>query len=497
MGLLYWPLEASIYAFMFHESSFVEELLYPSARQVQMRLFIMISFMGFGLFAQFTAQRQQRLLRQIERQKTEMRMLIDRALAAFVSIDEAGNIRDWNAQAEAVFGWTRKEALGRPLAETIIPEQQRQAHLQGLARFRVTGMGPLVGKTVETTALTKAGIEIPVELEVVALPDAHRHDFSAFIRDISERKQAEENLVLAQRVMHTTNAGIVVTDAHSNIIMVNPAFTAYTGYDQDEVIGKTPQILSSGRHDRAFYEQMWRTINTEGQWQGEIWNRRKNGELYLEWLHISAIKNAAGEVVNYMAVFTDITERKRTEGRMRFLSYHDQLTGLPNRTLFADRMQQGLASAKRKGHELALLFIDLDGFKQVNDSLGHDIGDALLMAVAARLRGCVRNMDTVARMGGDEFVIVLPEVGGPEDASKVAGKVLAMIDLPIDIAGKEVSVGASIGISLFPQDGKETDTLLRQADAAMYQAKFVGKDRYCLFHDIPRAEQKERQAKRA
>ena len=270
--------------------------------------------------------------------------------------------------------------------------------------------------------------------------------------------------------------GISVTDAKSRIQMVNKAFTDTTGYSADEAIGQTPALLKSGKQPETFYRDFWNALQKNGEWRGEIWNRRKNGSIYAEWLNVSAVKNPRGEVEHYVAIFSDITERKEREELITFQAFHDALTGLPNRILFRDRLEQALASAKRNKYRIpAVMFLDLDRFKQINDSLGHDAGDALLKEVANRLRRCIRNSDTVARFAGDEFTILLPEISAPSDANAVAEKVLAAMQEPIILAGEARVVTTSIGIALYPQDGQDAEELMKCADIAMYQVKGHGR----------------------
>lgn len=292
--------------------------------------------------------------------------------------------------------------------------------------------------------------------------------------DITEQKEREKELRLASAVFDITDEAIVVTDPQNRVIRVNPSFTAITGYGPEEVMGRNPGLLSSGIHDRAFYEDLWTKLNSEGVWRGEIWNRRKNGEIYVEWISIKAIRDESGKIANHVAVLSDITQRREADERIQMLAYHDVLTELPNRALFEDRMHQALSQAKRSSLRLAVLFIDLDKFKPVNDNYGHEIGDLLLKEVAKRLTACVRESDTVSRLGGDEFIVLLPAVDTPSDAEKVAEKVIHEIGRPFDISGFSLSVSASVGIALYPEHGQTVKELVRSADDAMYLAKSGG-----------------------
>ena len=275
--------------------------------------------------------------------------------------------------------------------------------------------------------------------------------------------------------------GIVITNPDGDIVAVNPAFTEITGYSESEALGKNPRIRKSGRHDRSFYQAMWASLLETGSWRGEIWNRRKTGETYPEWLTINTVRDESGKIGNYVAVFTDISQMKRSEAELNHLAHHDPLTELPNRLLLDARLEYAIQHAHREGTSLTVLFIDLDRFKTVNDSLGHPAGDQLLRSVAALLSACVRGEDTVARLGGDEFVIVLEGVGDASDASEMAKKILNALNQRYDLNGQDVFIGASIGISTYPADGRDGTTLLKNADAAMYLAKEEGRNTFRFY----------------
>jgi len=279
---------------------------------------------------------------------------------------------------------------------------------------------------------------------------------------------------LAMAIFAATDEAMLITDARQIILSVNPAFERVTGYSAGEAIGRTPKMLSSGRHDAHFYKEMWGTLLRDGHWHGEIWNRRKNGELYVQRITLSVLRGEEGQVVNYVAVFSDITNSKREVDRIRHLANHDSLTRLPNRVLLQDRIEQALAQASRGDGRAALLFLDLDGFKGINDRMGHLVGDRVLEAVAGRLCGCVRESDTVARIGGDEFVILLPLIREIGDAKKLAAKLLGVLSEPFVFPEGEARVGVSIGIAAYPGDGGTGDALLAAADRAMYCAKRRG-----------------------
>jgi len=287
--------------------------------------------------------------------------------------------------------------------------------------------------------------------------------------------RAEMQLYLTTTVFETSSDAIVVTDADNRIIATNPAFTKITGYPREESLGKNPRFLSSGKQNADFYREMWALLKRTGQWTGEIWNRRKNGAPFPEWLSISVVNNAHSNG-RYVAVFSDISERKAAEERIRHLAHYDALTNLPNRMLFYDRLEQALLRTQRSHQRVAVMFVDLDRFKLINDTLGHGIGDKLLQAIGKQLRGCVRQSDTVSRQGGDEFVILLPEITHDQDAIVVAQKVLATLDRPYPIDEHTLHVTGSVGISFYPENGVDAEMLMKNADTAMYRAKEKGRN---------------------
>ncbi len=299
--------------------------------------------------------------------------------------------------------------------------------------------------------------------------------------DIDYLKQTETNLRLLAKVFQSSGESIMVCDAAGNIIEVNRSFTKITGYFPDEVIGKNPNLLSSGRHDAAFYDRMWQTLSEQGYWQGEIWNRRKNGELFPELLGISTVRDTQGRLTHYIAVFSDITERKATEAKIEYLAHHDALTHLPNRILLRDRFEQAVAHASRNNSLVALLFLDLDHFKRINDTMGHDIGDHLLQGIATRLVNCLREVDIVCRQGGDEFIIVLTDLMDNDTVVQIAQKILLQLNAPFDIDGMQIVTSFSIGISIYPVDNMSFEGLLNQADTAMYAAKKQGRNTFRFF----------------
>jgi diguanylate cyclase (GGDEF)-like protein/PAS domain S-box-containing protein len=292
---------------------------------------------------------------------------------------------------------------------------------------------------------------------------------------------SSEPVDLLRKVFHSTTEGMIVTDTNGNIVLVNEAFSMVTGYRPEELLGQNPRLLKSGRQSDSFYVELWESLNESGRWQGEIWNRRKDGEIYLESLSISVVRNEKGEGTNYIGVYTDITARKQEEQRLQFLATHDPLTELPNRILFQDRLNQSLARAQRNRRLVGVLFIDLDGFKSINDTFGHVKGDRLLQVVGKRLVRSVRHSDTVARVGGDEFTGLLEDLTNVQSAAAVAKKILESFQKPFLVNGQGIPISVSIGISIYPIDGGTSEILLRKADVALYRAKARGKNRY-QFH---------------
>ncbi len=299
--------------------------------------------------------------------------------------------------------------------------------------------------------------------------------------DITERKATESRLKLAASVFTHAHEGIMITDMTGRIVEVNNTFSRITGYSREEVLGQSARILGSGRQNSDFYTAMWRDLMSRGHWHGELWNRRKNGDLYAEKLSIAAVRDVADESKHYVALFSDITELKEHQRQLEHMAHYDALTGMPNRVLLADRLKHAIAQTRRRKRGLALVYLDLDGFKDVNDALGHDAGDQLLIAIAQRLRDALREGDTLARLGGDEFVAVLTDLGDQGECEIVLTRLLQAAASPVKLRQHTLQVSASLGVTLYPQDGSDADTLLRHADQAMYLAKQAGKNRYHLF----------------
>ena len=345
--------------------------------------------------------------------------------------------------------------------------------------FLRRALGPLGHAADRLDAITQG------RAPLAPLPAGRRDEVGRLVSSFNrlQERLAHESaaLRLVGSVFDNTIEGVLISDAEGTIVDVNPAFSEITGYQRAEVLGKNPRILKSGRQGPEFYAAMWQAIRNRGHWRGEVWNRRKDGEIYPELLTISAVRDESGATSHFVAVFSDISQIKQQQRQLESIAHFDSLTGLPNRLLLADRMQQAIARTQRTDHLLAVCYLDLDNFKPVNDSLGHEAGDKLLIEIAARLKGCVRGDDTVARLGGDEFVLLLTELERIEECETVIERVLQSVAAPCVIADRTVSISASIGLTFFPMDDADPDTLLRHADQAMYKSKQTGRHCYHLF----------------
>lgn len=426
---------------------------------------------------------------EIARGESRLSAVIDTALDSVIQMDVKGRIIGWNSQAELEFGWPREKAMGQVLEDLIIPAVHRSAYRASMKKFLVAPenftasiRGSALNARTEMSVLRRDGREFQAELSMThnALADGS-FQFTAFFRDITKQIEREEAQRLASMVLNTVEEAVMVMDTDLNIINVNPAFTKITGFTAKEVLGKNPRILSAGKHTIEFGKEISDALRINGIWQGEIWDRHKNGETFIKWLTTKAVRNDKGTLTHYLGVFSDISERKAIENQMKRLAHHDTLTDLPNRTLFNDRLQQAMNKARRDKGRLALKFIDLDKFKPVNDTYGHAVGDQLLKEVAIRLLGCVRESDTVSRIGGDEFVILLPIIEGEQDARLIADKVLLALSEPFELGEHNLSISSSIGIAIYPEHGDDELTLTKNADLAMYHAKHGGRNNARLY----------------
>jgi diguanylate cyclase (GGDEF)-like protein/PAS domain S-box-containing protein len=400
---------------------------------------------------------------------------------ALVAFDEAGAIVSWNGGAEAIYGYKEEDVLGKPLS-LLIPERYRSVNAAWVNRLaQDKGRHNFTGKTIEAHGLRKNGEEFDVEFSVGRWREEGRNFFSVAARDISKRKQQEEKLRHLSQAVEQSPVDVVITDAQGVIQYVNPRFCQVTGYASKDVIGQKPSLLKSGRTPDALYDALWATITAGNEWRGELLNRKKDGTLFWQHAIISPIRDNKGEITHFISVKEDISIRKEYEERLVRQANYDALTGLPNRVLAMDRLRQAIAQAQRYGRRVALMLLDLDDFKKVNDTLGHAAGDLLLKEASMRLVDCLREGDTVARLGGDEFVLLLPDLTDTTSAEVVAEKILSVCNQPFDVGGHEVYIAGSIGIAIFPNDERDPMLLMRNADAAMYRAKREGKGIFRYF----------------
>ncbi len=337
-----------------------------------------------------------------------------------------------------------------------------------------------IGEEAAVDALRQGASDYVLKDRPARLGEAVRRALNE-VKLRKDHELAQEQVRLAERAFSNTAEGITVTDTDGNILSVNPAFEKITGYMREEVVGENPRMLKSGHHEDDFYRDMWCSLLETGLWKGEIWNRRKNGDAFPEWLTISAVKDEKDVTTHYIGVFTDISHIKQAQDKINFLAHHDALTKLPNRVLFHERFSHALLHAKRERGGLALLFIDLDRFKAVNDTLGHPVGDQVLLEVSRRMIRTIRASDTLARLGGDEFVLLLEEKAAAPDVLTVVNKLMKLFSQPMQIEAHELVITASIGICLYPNDGDDPDELIRHADRAMYEAKQQGRNTYRFF----------------
>ncbi len=405
------------------------------------------------------------------------RLLADNASDVIWTMDLAGRFTYVSPSVERLRGYSVAEVMQQTLDEALTPESAKIAAAGlGLAIQAIHAKQPVADFRAELEQPCKQGGTVWTEVNVTGIQNDHGEFVSLLgvTRDISERKRAELDLRIAAAAFESQD-GMIVTDSDRVILRVNSAFTQITGYTPEEAIGQTPRMLRSARHDEGFYTAMWEAIERTGAWHGEIWHQRKSGDIYPEQLTITAVKTGDGQITHYVATLRDITQRKQLEEEVQQLAYYDPLTRLPNRRLFNDRLSQTLARAKRAQSRMALMFIDLDKFKPINDQHGHEAGDWVLEAVARRIESCLRASDTVARVGGDEFLVLLPDIQTGGDSLKVAEKIRIELERPF-ITPSQLSLRASssIGIAIYPDHANTEDDLLRLGDGAMYQAKSGG-----------------------
>ena len=404
------------------------------------------------------------------------RSLIEASLDPLVTISAEGKITDVNQASVSVTGVTREALIGTDFGDYFTdPVQAREGYQHAFAKGFVTDYPLAIRHTSGriTDVLYNASVYRDEQGRVLGV-------FAA-ARDVTERKKAE-SYIQAASVFTYAREGIIITDTSGTILNVNDSFTRITGYDREEVLGQNSRLLKSGRQDDAYYVAMWRDLSDKGHWYGEIWNKRKNGEIYAEMLTITAVYGSDAKTQHYVALFSDITALKEHQNQLEHMAHFDALTGLPNRLLLSDRLRQGMASAERRNQTLAVAYLDLDGFKSVNDVHGHETGDQLLITLASRMKQGLREGDTLARIGGDEFVAVLIDLCDGDASVPLLNRLLAAAAQPVQQGDLIIQVSASIGVTFYPQAQPiDADQLLRQADQAMYQAKLTGRRRYHIF----------------
>ncbi|OGS99605.1 MAG: hypothetical protein A3F73_00290 [Gallionellales bacterium RIFCSPLOWO2_12_FULL_59_22] len=393
--------------------------------------------------------------------------ILDQIHNSVISMDLNGYITGWNKGAEQQFGYSADEAIGKNILFLYAGEDDDENALFHEDFLEHGRQEMVVRRRKKSGEVFWASLSLSLSYDAQGNPTA----ILGYLMDITERLQAEAELRLQAAIFEYSDEGIIVTDVAKRILSVNRSFTKITGYEAHEAVGQFPSMLKSGLHDRTFYDEMNASIADNGHWIGELWNRRKNGENFPVWLSISGVRNKDGAITHYFSVFTDLTERKNAEQQIYRLAYHDVLTGLPNRSRLHTLLRQALLEARRNKTHGAILFVNLNRFKQINDSLGHAYGDTLLKEIAGRLLAGLRDEDIIARIGGDEFIVTLVNIAKHEDASIVAQKILASLTIPIITEGHELQISASIGISVYPDDGDDAETLIKNADIAMERVK--------------------------
>ncbi|MDA8233133.1 MAG: EAL domain-containing protein [Magnetospirillum sp.] len=434
-----------------------------------------------------------RVDQELRRSEARFRAVFANAGVGVVLIQPDGHFVEVNRAFSATLGYGEAELKAMTIRDLVHPED--------VAREDEAAAEMADGKrdsyTLQQRYRTRDGRIVWGRITVTAVRDEETQDIRFLVgvmEDVTDRKRLEDHLRLSATVFENTGEGLFITDAERRIIHVNRAFTEITGYQPEDVLGRNPSILASGRHGPDFYARMWQALDAKGKWQGEIWDRRKSGEMFAGWQNIAAVRGGGGGVVNYVAVISDITSRKEVEERLSYAANHDPLTRLPNRTLFQERLSRALARAGRSRNIVALLFIDLDRFKLVNDTFGHLAGDMLLQQVAERVNRAIRQGDTVARLSGDEFVVILEDLADPRDSAMVAQKILRLLAEPFDLDGRSATISSSIGVALYPADAGDAQSLVKLADEAMYKAKRIGRNN-CQFHsEIVSAQAFERMA---
>jgi|GEM_PF-441477 len=422
---------------------------------------------------------------ELSKSQAEFEAIFNANVDAIIFVDIERRIQMINPATSNLFGYTFSELAGNTTEPLYANKEDFEQ--QGLIRFNTDSRTPHEKSIYQMSYSKKDGNRFIGETIGTQVLDKNDKviGYLAIVRDVTQRTQMEDQLRLAAIAMETSEA-IMITDPENKVLQVNKAFSNITGYSAVDIIGQTPALLKSDRHDEDFYKSLWSEINHQGYWEGEIWNRRKNGEIYPEWLTITCVKNQQNKVTHYVGSFLDITARKESEAKIKYQAHYDPLTNLPNRRLLQDRLEKAISLAERHNWTGAILFLDLDHFKNINDSLGHPVGDALLQEVAKRLKTAIRKEDTAARLGGDEFIILLSDLSGDLNtaigqANHFAEKILNTLTARIEIKKHQLHISTSIGISLFPESSNQADDIMKYADVALYQAKNAGRNTHILY----------------
>ncbi|OIR02383.1 cyclic di-GMP phosphodiesterase Gmr [mine drainage metagenome] len=416
---------------------------------------------------------------ELEQTQRRLRALMEAVDDAVVVIDQDGAIEAMNGMAESLFGHAAPELVGSDIW-LLMPPDHCERFLTAFKK-RVTGGETGLRRRYDIRGQRRDGTTFPAQMTLAEGRGGPHRLFTLVIRDLSERKALYSRLSMTEKVLEATSEGVILADLKGRILWVNTGFTRISGYSRDEAIGQTTNLLKSGLQSPSFYKSMWGELSKTGEWAGEIWNRRKDGEAYPEWLSIKTIYDELGQPERFIGVFSDISKHKRAQETIRHLTYYDAVTRLPNRYLFQDRFNQSLERAKRANRQVALVLVSLDRFKTINETLGHQTGDALLRDVAQRLTNSVRGEDTVSRLRGDTFCCILAELGQTHDANPVINRILDAFSLPFQIGGHELFITASLGISLFPLDGGEMDDLLQKAESAVNRSKERAENSYYFY----------------
>jgi len=441
----------------------------------QQRVLMLVGLIFLGVLSTFLVYLLQRKQKAEQKSQT-LSQIVEQSPMSIAILDHKGNIRYSNSEFKRQH--LQRYHLTDTPANFIDAYRQSHQHLSPL----VNAIEQSEKWQGELVSITKDDKECWENTSVYPLSTSAKEASHVVIsQDISGKKENEKKLRLGSTVFQTATEAVMVCDTYNQILAVNHAFTKITGFSEQEAVGQNPGILKSGHHDRQFYDEMFIALTNDGQWQGEICNRRKNGEVYYEWLSITALKSPTGELEGYVSLFSDITKRKTAEDKIYHQANFDSLTGLANRNLFADRFKHALSIAERESSQVALIYIDLDGFKHINDTLGHSYGDLLLQKAAKRLTELLRKSDTVTRLGGDEFAVILADNVDIHSIKRTVTRIIDSIALPFDLNQRKGNVTGSVGIAIYPDDGLSVENLLVKADSAMYQAKANGRNNFQFF----------------